>query len=465
MSWRTAIGLLLVAMSIGLHVQCSNDEPDGDVSKKARGEASPKTPARVTFENRLEGSGVDFAHVSGARGKRYLIETMGSGVVLFDYDADGDPDLYFVQSGPHPGEGTPVGNRLYRNDGEWQFEDVTGAAGVGDTGYGMGGTAADIDNDGDLDLYVTNFGANVLYRNRGDGTFEDITEAAGVGHTGWGTSCTFLDYDRDGLLDLYVVNYLAMTYETHRDCYFRDLLIYCSPGEYPGQPDVLYRNLGDGKFEDVTAKAGIRSDAESKGLGVIASDLDGDGFVDLYVANDSTPNFLYRNEGDGTFEEIGLRAGVSRDANGRAESGMGVDAADYDGDGDFDLIVTNYQGETNTLYQNDGDWSFLDVTTPTKLTAATFYYLGFGVAWFDADGDGWQDLAFANGHVMDNVAKTDRTAKHAQKNNFLLGAALGQRRVYEDCTARAGEGFETELVSRGLATGDLDGDGDIDLVA
>ncbi len=437
------------------------------------GSENPKAPALeppvtsrgaapVTFADRS--ASIDFVHVSGARGSRYLIETMGSGAVWFDFDGDEDSDLYLVQSGPHPDEGEPMPNRLFRNDGGWKFTDVTVESGVGDRGYGMGAVAADIDNDQDLDLYVTNFGSNVLFRNRGDGTFEDISESAGVGDPGWGTSSAFLDYDGDGLVDLYVVNYLQFSYATHKGCFHRELPIYCSPGEYPGQADRLYRNLGGARFEDATKSAGLRVDAESKGLGVVATDLDDDGWPDLYVANDSTPNFLYRNRGNGTFEEVGQRAGVSRDANGRAESGMGVDAADYDGDGDIDLIVTNYQHETNTLYRNDGDWLFTDVTTSTRLTAATYYYLGFGVAWFDADSDGWPDLAFANGHVMDNVHMTDRSAHHAQKNNFLLGTALESRRVFEDWTGHAGAGFEVEGVGRGLATADVDRDGDVDLI-
>ncbi len=453
--------LLLAATAL---VACEKkDDVDESAEKRS---SSPTVEAPVRFVDVASEAGVDFVHVTGATGERILIETMGSGAVWFDYDQDGDADLYLVQSGPIPGApASPASNRLYRNDGDWKLVDVTKSAGVGDTGYGMGAAAADCDNDGDLDLIVTNFGPNVFFRNRGDGTFEDATEAAGLGDAGWGTSCAFLDFDLDGHLDLWVVNYLALTIETHRRCFFGKHHVYCSPDEFSGQVDRLYRNLGDGTFEDVTAAAGLRMDDQGKGLGVVVTDIDLDGWPDVYVANDRTPNTLYHNQQDGTFQEIGEISGVAREEGGRSESGMGVDAGDFDGDGDFDLVVTNYQNETNTLYRTSSDLYFVDVTTSTRLTAATFYSLGFGVDFFDMDNDGWLDLMFANGHVLDNAAETDVRARFAQADTLVWNRpGPGEARIFIDVTPGAGPGLQLERVSRGLATADADRDGDLDLV-
>lgn len=408
--------------------------------------------------------GIDFVQVNGASGKKYSIETMGGGVGLFDYDGDGDLDAYLVNGSALPGHDTsetPV-NRLYRNEGPasgWSFVDVTEDAGVGDAGYGMGCAVGDYDNDGDIDLYVTNFGANILFQNNGDGTFSDVTGSAGVGDMAWSSSAAFLDYNADGDLDLFSLNYVQFTLESNRLCPGRDgILGYCSPDIYDGAFDVLYRNNGDGTFTDVSESTGIHR--EGRGMGLVATDFDRDGDLDIYVANDEMENFLYDNLGDGTFDEIGLLSGAAYNEGGEAEAGMGVDFADIDGDGLYDLLIGHYDDETSTLYKNLGSSMFSDETTTTGIGPPSRLKVTFGVVFADLDNDGDSDAFVVNGHVLDNVEQGSDVATYKQPNQIMENRS-GR---FEDASAESGEGLRPIKASRGLAAGDIDNDGDIDLL-
>ena len=426
----------------------------------------------VQFVDVTAQANVGFRHVHGGSGRKYFVETMGAGCGFFDYDNDGDLDLYAVNGAALPGfagDVTPT-NRLYRNNGDGTFTDVTERAGVGDTGYGKGCVAGDIDNDGDLDLYVANYGPNLLYRNNGDGTFTDVTERAGVGDSHWGAGCAFLDYDNDGDLDLYAANYLDYSLDDPRidlipyivdyqGAPVTDLKTYPHPHNFNGVPDRLYRNNGDGTFTDVADAAGV-ANAEGKSLGVVVIDYDDDGDPDLYVANDMVGNFLYRNEGDGTFAEVGLISGVAYDENGQEEGGMGVDAGDYDNDGRMDLIVTNFQHETYTLYHNNGDGTFSDVSFASDTGRVTRPYLGWGVGFFDYDNDGYGDLFAANGHVQDNIERLDRSTSYPQRNLLFHNNGEG---TFADASLKSGDGMRLVKASRGTAFGDYDNDGDVDL--
>jgi hypothetical protein len=388
---------------------------------------------------------------------------MGSGGCFFDYNGDSWPDIYLLNGAPLPGfdlDEIPR-NHLYRNRGDGTFEDVTKKAGVGHTGYGMGCSSGDIDNDGDADLYVTNYGPNVLYINNGDGTFRDGT-AANVGDSSWGTSSAFVDYDSDGDLDLYLVNYVDFTVETNKWCgdFRRGLKSYCHPDVYGSVPDRLFRNDGGGRFTDVTRKAGLYR-PEGKGLGVVSSDYDRDGHIDLYVANDSTPNFLFRNNGDGTFKETTLIAGVGYSEDGRAEAGMGTDFGDIDNDGFMDLVVCNLSGETNTLYRNNGNGTFTNHTFPSGLGEISLLYLSFGVDFLDYDNDADQDIIVANGHVLDDIQEYNDAITYAERN-FLFENRGGGR--FHEVGSFRGEDFRRPNVARGLAAADFDRDGDLDLL-
>ncbi len=424
---------------------------------------SPHAQTTVQFVDVAEASGIIFKHVNGESGRLYYLETMGSGAAFFDYDNDGDLDLYIVNSAPLPGfvTDTPPTNALYRNDRDKGFTDVTAEAGVGHLGYGMGCGTADYDNDGDPDLYVTNFGENVLYRNNADGTFTDVTTYAGVGDSDrWSSSCAFVDYDHDGNLDLYVVNYLD--YDIVEDGEWYDTngrRIYSNPRVYKGVSDTLYRNSGDGTFTDVTQRAGVYNDT-GKGLGVTCGDYDNDGRIDIYVANDTTPNFLYRNMGDGTFMDLGVIAGVAYNEDGVAEGGMGVDFGDYNNDGFLDIFVTNFSRETNTLYRNNSNGIFTDVTYIAHLGDPSFLRLGFGTKFFDADNDSDLDLFVANGHVYSIVESQSDTLEYAQTDQLFLN--MGES-SFLDVSEGSGTYFSMKRVSRGAAFGDYDNDGDTDI--
>ncbi len=408
---------------------------------------------------------LDFRHVNGFSAERRLVETMGSGGALFDFDNDDDLDLYLVQGNSLSPSAVPMPeNRLYRNDAGI-FVDITASANVGDTGYGLGAVAADYNSDGHRDLYVTNLGRNVLYRNNGDGTFTDVTEQAQVGCPLLSASAAFADIDRDGDLDLYVCNYVEYALETDIPCYYKNSLrIYCGPNEYQGIADVLYRNNGDGTFTDITRQAGVY-EPTTRGLGVVFTDVDNDGWMDIYVANDMSPNTLFMNQGDGVFQEEGVLRGVAYNGDGLANGSMGVDAGDYDNDGDVDLWVTNFALEANCLMRNDGEGYFEDVTFDTDLADPSFYALGFGTRFIDFDNDGWLDILVGNGHIWDNVRQIDAKQHYAQPVQlFRNRGGISQNGAgFTEITAEAGLD-KTSYVVRGMLFGDIDTDGDMDVV-
>lgn len=424
------------------------------------------------FREVAERAGVKFTHDNGSRGEFHLPEIMGSGVALLDYDGDRDLDVYLVQGAPvEDGGGTPPvragTSRLLRNDlnkGDatgLRFTDVTDTAGVGHRGVGMGAAVGDYDGDGRPDLYVTSFGSNVLYRNNGDGTFTDVTKRANADDPRWSTSSAFLDYDRDGDLDLFVTNYVDFTVAARKVCAdpvgARD---YCSPSAYRPVPSRLLRNEGNGTFTDATETAGI-SRAYGAGLGVAVGDYNGDRWLDIYVANDATPNQLWINRQNGTFEDQGWLSGTAVNAAGRPEGSMGIASGDYDADGDEDLVVTNLVGETHVLYESDGRGNFEDRRAAAGLAGPTATMTGFGTAWLDYDSDGWLDLMIVNGAVNIIPALRGTPSPYAQRNQLFRNDGRGRLR---DVSADAGPAFALAEVSRGLAIGDLDNDGDLDAI-
>ncbi|MCH7823572.1 MAG: CRTAC1 family protein [Acidobacteria bacterium] len=399
---------------------------------------------------------------------------MGSGLALADFDGDGWLDVYFIQNASTPGfvPTGPMVNQHFRNRGDGSFDDVTAYSNAADELYGIGVAAGDYDNDGFLDLYVTNFGANRLYRNNGDGTFSDVTVEAGVGDELWGSSTAWVDIDDDGFLDLYVVNYVDHGWDNQVFCgdSSTGVTAYCHPDVYNAVPDRLYRNAGDGTFEEIGERAGIADTVDGKGLGVVFGDYDDDGDVDAYVANDTTRNLLYINNGDTTFTEDGFLTGVGYDENGRTEAGMGTDWGDYDGDLRLDVIVTNLTLETNTLYRNLGGGFFIDSSFAAGLGEPSLLSNGFGTNWMDYDNDGDLDLFVANGHVIDNLAELaedpglgspSATQTYAQVNHLYLNDGAG---FFEEIHDRAGDGMALVKVSRGTAIGDVDNDGDLDVM-
>jgi enediyne biosynthesis protein E4 len=426
--------------------------------------------------------GIDFQYFNGMSGERYLPEIMGGGAAFFDYDGDGDLDLYLTQgqmlgpaksvdqARPAPDPGVLSG-RLYRNElvptGVLRFRDVTDESRLRAEGYGMGVATGDFDNDGHVDLYLLNLGRNELWRNRGDGTFEDWTDRSGTGDPSWSIGASPIDYDRDGRLDLYVVNYLDFRYFRHRQCPSEmGQPDYCGPLSFPGQGDRLYRNLGGGRFADVTESAGVHF-PDDRGMGVVAADFDGDGWLDLYVANDQMANRLLINARDGTFRDEALLAGVAFNRHGQPEASMGVDAADFDADGDEDLFVGNLRGETNTLYLNLGDGVFEDATPRYALAEPSFPYTVFGAAWLDFDRDGWLDLATVHGEIKALEAllrERDPFPLHQPNQMFRSVPDDAGRRTFVDVTEWAGSELAHSEVSRGLALGDIDNDGDLDLL-
>lgn len=406
---------------------------------------------------------MDFVHHAGHSAAKYTPETMGSGVAVLDYNGDGMQDLYFVDSGAMPADDEtprPGGNRLYRNLGGFKFADVTEQAGVRGRGCGMGAIAADVDGDGDVDLLLTGYRSVVLYRNAGDGTFRDATDAAGVADSGWTTGAAFADFDGDGWLDLFLERYVKYSRALHRPCVAAGLPVYCTPDAFDAESNRLLRGLGGGRFADVSADWGV-SGQPGKGLGVIVADLDDDGRPDAYCANDTTQNLLFYGVGGRRFEELGLLSGAGYGADGHVEAGMGVDAGDLDGDGRLDLVVTNFQREPNDVYRNEGSRSFTEVSEASGMAAASIPRLGFGVRLFDYDGDGLVDAAVANGHVFDNAERTDPGSTYAQPGLLMRGLPGGR---FENVTATAGGDLARPRVGRGLATADLDDDGDLDLI-
>lgn len=424
--------------------------------------------ADVQFVDVTAESGINFLHINGAEGAYHLPETLGAGGAFFDADNNGYLEIYLVNSGywDSPPSEKQTLSALYRNNGDGSFTDVTITAGVDNKGnYGQGAACADYNNDGYIDLYVTNFGMNVLYRNNGDGTFTDVTRRAGVGDSGWSSSATFLDYNRDGYLDLFVVNYLVYSQDvTYRPCGEGNTQTYCHPSLFEGAPDRLYRNNGDGTFTDVSQEAGIGGIGgmfHGKGLGVVSADFNNDGAPDLYVANDDTRNDFFYNNGDGTFSEISLLAGCAYSFDGIAQAGMGVAADDYNSDGWIDIFVTNLSYETNALYRNNGDGTFTDVIYEAHLGKESFVYVGFGTGFFDADNDGWRDIFIANGHIIDNIEDTHDVLTYRQPDQLFHNNGDN---TFQEISENAGTYFQCAAVSRGALFGDYDNDGDIDLL-
>lgn len=427
------------------------------------GESTPLSKPPVNLVDVTAEAGITFVHEGGATDDRLMIETFGSGVAWIDYDNDGFLDLYFV-NGAVVARGTASpGNVLYRNNGDGTFTDVSRGAGVIGYGhYGTGVAVGDYDNDGLVDLYVANLGPNILYRNNGDGTFTDVTGRTGVAGDDreWSSSAGFFDYDRDGHVDLYVVNYLDLHPSDNPYCGFKrpGHRMYCSPSMFDGIADRLFRNNGNGTFTDVSRKTGIDNPG-GKGLGVTFCDVNGDGHVDIYVANDLVRNFLYRNNGNGTFTDVSYGAGVGYDLNGKPQAGMGTDCGDITGDGLPDLFVTNFSEELNSLYINRGNLVFEEASQRLGL-ASGYLPLGFGARFFDVDNDGDLDLYVTNGHVIDNIHLYQPQFTYAQRD--LLYENQGGH--FEDISRRAGPGLEVTRVGRGLAVGGFDNDGALDVV-
>jgi len=414
------------------------------------------------FTDITAASGVKFRHENGAFGKKYLPETMGSGVAFLDADGDGWQDLFFVNSTTWPGQpAKPSAPALYRNNHDGTFTDVTAASGLKGIGYGLGAAAADFDNDGKADLYVTSLGGNHLFRNLGGMKFADVTAQAGVGSSGFSTGAAWFDYDRDGRLDLFVAHYVDWTIQKDLFCTLDGKAkSYCTPESYKGQSATLFHNLGDGTFEDVTAKAGI-NDASAKGLGIALLDYNGDGWIDVFVANDTQPNRLYENRKDGTFKDVAVAAGVAFNEAGVARAGMGVDAADYDGSGRQSLVIGNFSNEMMALYKNEGNGLFIDEAPTSTVGKASLLTLTFGCFFFDYDLDGRLDIFAANGHVADDINAVQPRVTYAQAPHLFRNAGGKQ---FEEVTAKSGAALAQKMVARGAAYGDLDGDGDLDVV-
>ena len=423
---------------------------------------SPPPPQKVTFTDITAQAGITFKHVASPE-KKYIVESMSGGVAMFDYDNDGDLDLYLVNSltvDLVKSKGKTK-SQLYRNDGGGKFTEVGEKAGVSDVGWGMGVAVGDYNNDGFDDLYVTCLGPDHLFKNNGNGTFTDVTAKAGVSDPRWSTGASFFDYDRDGDLDLFVANYVDFDinhlpeFGQGQTCQYKSIPVQCGPRGLKGAGDSLFRNNGDGTFTDVTKQAGVADADGFYGLGVMTSDFDGDGWIDLFVANDSTPNFHYRNNGDGTFKEIGFMAGTAVNENGSEQGSMGATAGDYDHDGRIDLFITNFADEYNTLYHNDAANSFTDVSYAAKVAAVSLPYVGWGTKFFDYDNDGWVDLFAANGHVYPQLPSY-RQPRLLYRNN--------RDGTFTEITAEFGAVLTENRASRGVAFGDIDNDGDIDLL-
>lgn len=423
----------------------------------------PDGAGNVTFVDVAASSKITFKHDNAASAKRYLIETMGSGAAWIDYDNDGYLDLYLV-NGAATNAYTPahsLRSALYHSNGDGTFTDVTEQAHAGAAGlFGMGVAVGDYDNDGFEDLYVVGYGRSILYHNNGNGTFTDVTERAGVANLGkWGSSAAWFDYDHDGKLDLIVANYVDFTPERNLICINEGRPAYCHPNKYHGQTPTLFHNDGNGVFTDVSrgSKIGLKP---GNGLGVVCFDYNGDGWPDVFLANDSMENFLYRNKGNGTFEEVGIEAGVALGEDGKPEAGMGTDAADYDRDGLPDLFVTHLDLEYNRLYRNNGDGTFSDATFSSKLGAGTFRMSGFGTRFLDYDNDGWRDLFIANGHVLDNIRFFRGGTEYAEPK--VIFRNLGG--TFQDVTRQLGPDLADPRVSRAAAFADYDNDGDVDVL-
>jgi hypothetical protein len=434
----------------------------GGIRREASSRGTPQPSRPHRFNDVTAEAGLRFRHTNAATGQKFLMETMAPGCAFFDYDGDGYLDIYFVNGDLLPGfqSSETLSNALYRNNRDGTFTDVTDKAGVRGHGYGMGVVAGDYNNDGLQDLFVTNFGSSIFYRNNGDGTFTDVTAESGLNNRAWGSSAAFFDYDNDGFLDLFVCNYVDFSLDHNVFCGSPERgRGYCSPENYPGTACALYHNNGDGTFTDVSVRSGIGG-YKCKALGVVTADFTGNGYQDIYVANDRIGNMLFLNQGDGTFREVGTLAGAAYTASGRAQSGMGVAAADYDGDGKMDVVVTNLSLEGYSLFHNDGDAFFTEVGFPAGVGAPSLMLTGWGVAFFDYDNDGHDDIIAVNGHAMDNVSLARSDLAYFQP--ALLLRNYGGK--FADVTSTLGEALSIPRPSRGLAVGDYDNDGNMDLL-
>jgi hypothetical protein len=405
----------------------------------------------------------------GEKKNKYLLETTGSGVAFYDYDNDGWLDIFLVNGTRL--EGFPRGQEptchLFKNNRDGTFTDVTIKAGLARSGWGQGVCIGDYDNDGFEDLFISYYGKCALYHNNGDGTFTDVTDKAGVGGSGgrWNTGCAFVDYDRDGKLDLFVANYIDLDLKTapvpeSGPCLYKGVMVACGPPGLQGGKNILYRNNGDGTFTDVSEAAGITKSAGTYGLGVLVADFDNDGWPDIYVANDSTASTLYKNLRNGKFEDVGITSGVALSPDGKPQAGMGVSAGDYNHDGNLDIVKTNFAGDTHSLYRNQGNWNFEDETFASGLGVNT-KYLGWGCGFFDMDNDGWLDILVCNGHVYPEVEQLKTEAAYAQRKLLYRNLRKGR---FEDVSMKAGTGISAPASARGCAFGDFDNDGDIDIV-
>jgi enediyne biosynthesis protein E4 len=432
--------------------------------------APPSSDLGVSFVNVARESGLNVKTIFGGEHKnKYLLETTGCGIAFYDYDNDGWLDIFIVNGSRL--EGFPAGSEptshLFRNNRDGTFTDVTAKAGVAHSGWGQGVCVGDYDNDGWDDLFVTYYGKNVLYHNNGDGTFTDVSQKAGVAGKGtrWNTGCAFVDYDRDGRLDLFVANYIDMDLATapvpeSGPCLYKGVMVACGPPGLQGGKNILYHNNGDGTFTDVSEAAGIFRANGTYGLGVLTADLDNDGWPDIYVANDSTASALYHNKKNGTFEDIAIDAGCALSPDGKPQAGMGVSAADYDLDGNLDLVKTNFAGDTPSLYHNIGGGTFEDATFTAGLGAHT-QFLGWGCGFFDFDNDGWPDILICNGHVYPEVEQLKTEAGYPQRKLLYHNLRNGH---FADVSFQAGPGISDPMPARGCAFGDFDNDGNIDVV-
>lgn len=428
---------------------------------KLKAEA-PAVEHTIQLTDVTETSGITFKHNDGGSGQGYIVEASTGGVALFDYDSDGFIDIYFLNGGALKGTNfkTPPTNALYRNNGDWTFTDVTQEAGVGDTGHGMGVAAGDYDNDGDEDLYINNFGANVFYRNNGDGTFTNVTEETGTGNGDkFGAGVSFFDMDKDGDLDLYVGNYVNFTFETHVPIEIEGHFFKAGPQYYQAVPDTLYRNEGDGTFTDVTEESGIGS-VSGPSMAIIATDYDEDADLDVFICNDNAANHLWQNDGSGKFKEVAIITGVAYDFDGKKNASMGVDCGDYDNDGHIDIFLTDWQSEMPVLYRNLGNGLFEDATSTARISNELFPHVHWGTGLIDFDNDGDLDLFVACGHFDEIERIDDRTAKRV-RNYLMLNQGNGS---FADISKSAGSGMAIVESSRGAAFDDLDNDGDVDAV-